>query len=61
MTALLTALLIGALFLTAALLCIAYVAGDHLPKRPMPFICWTCGCPHTDTTLCCAHCQEVTA
>jgi len=40
-----------------------YVAGRDLPRKPTPFICWTCGQPHTDTTLCCHHCapQEAAA
>lgn len=40
-----------------------WVSGSGLPKRPTPFICWACGMPHQDTTLCCKHCapQEVTA
>lgn len=50
---------VGVVLLTP--LASAWVAGRDLPKRPTPFLCWTCGCPHTDTTLCCAHCQEVTA
>ena len=58
---LLLLLLGGALFFLVVLLACAQVSGRGLSKCPTPFLCWACGNPHTDTTLCCRHCQEVTA
>lgn len=59
-----TALVIGLALVPFSLFAawsFAWVAGRDLPRKPTPFICWACGLPHTDTTLCCKHCQEASA